>query len=54
VEPDQVGLHGLLGLVRTDRLRVHVAETFPLEDAARAHRADEAGRTVGKLVIAVE
>jgi NADPH:quinone reductase-like Zn-dependent oxidoreductase len=40
--------------VRVGRLRVHVAETFPLEDAARAYRAGEAGHAVGKLVIAVE
>jgi len=54
VEPDRVGLTGLLELVRSGRLRVHVAERVPREDAARAHRAGEAGRTVGTLVIAVE
>ena len=54
VEPDQVGLNGLLGLVRVGRLRVHGAATFPLEDAARDHHAGEAGHTVGTLVIAVE
>jgi NADPH:quinone reductase-like Zn-dependent oxidoreductase len=54
VEPDQAGLDGLLDLVRVGRLRVHLAETFPLQDAARLHRAGEAGHTVGNLVIAVE
>jgi NADPH:quinone reductase-like Zn-dependent oxidoreductase len=34
-------------------LRPHVAETFPLADAARAHERGETGRTQGKLVLTV-
>jgi NADPH:quinone reductase-like Zn-dependent oxidoreductase len=54
VEPDQVGLYGLLDLVRSGRLRVHVERTFPLAEAAAAHRTGEAGHTTGKLVLTVE
>jgi NADPH:quinone reductase-like Zn-dependent oxidoreductase len=41
----------LLDLVRSGRLGVHVAGTYPLEDAAGAHRDGESGRTTGKLVL---
>ncbi|MBK1733849.1 hypothetical protein CKO15_00850 [Halorhodospira abdelmalekii] len=34
------------------RLRVHVAETFPLEGVAEAHRRIESGGVMGKLVLA--
>lgn len=53
VEPDQVGLHALLDLVRSGRLRVHVDEVHRLENAAAAHAAGEPGRTTGKRVLAV-
>jgi len=33
------------------KLRIHVAESFPLEQAAAAHRRLEAGGAVGKLVL---
>lgn len=36
------------------RLRVHVAQIFPLADAAEAHRRLEAGSATGKLVLAVD
>jgi NADPH:quinone reductase len=32
-------------------LRVEVGATFPLEEAAEAHRAVEAGRVIGKTVL---
>jgi NADPH:quinone reductase-like Zn-dependent oxidoreductase len=51
VEPDGHGLEGLARLVDDRRLRVLVAETFPLERASHAHRAGELGRTTGKLVL---
>lgn len=35
------------------RLRVVVSDTFPLAEAARAHRAIETGSTTGKLVLVV-
>jgi NADPH:quinone reductase-like Zn-dependent oxidoreductase len=51
VEPDGDGLEELARLVDQRRLRVLVAETFPLERASHAHRAGELGRTTGKLVL---
>ena len=51
VEPDARGLEALSALVDDRRLRVLVAETFPLERASHAHRAGEFGRTTGKLVL---
>jgi NADPH:quinone reductase-like Zn-dependent oxidoreductase len=51
VEPDGDGLEELTRLVDDRRLRVLVAETFPLERASHAHRAGEMGRTTGKLVL---
>ncbi len=41
-------------LLDTGRLRVHVAQTFSLADAAEAHRRLEAGSATGKLVLAVD
>jgi hypothetical protein len=32
---------------------VHVGATFPLEEAAAAHRALEAGKVVGKAVLII-
>lgn len=54
VEPDGAGLEGLARLVARGGLRVEVAETFPLAEAAEAHRRSEQGHTRGKLVLAVE
>ena len=51
VEPDGDGLEELARLADERRLRVLVAETFPLERASYAHRAGEMGRTTGKLVL---
>ena len=53
VEPDHAGLERLAELVDTGRLRVHVSETFPLAEAARAHEASQTGRTTGKIVLLV-
>ena len=53
VEPDGDGLEELARLVDERRLRVLVAETFPLERASHAHRAGEMGRTAGKLVLTI-
>ena len=54
VEPDHSGLRHLVDLVEAGSLRVHVAQTFPLTDAARAHEVGEAGRVIGKLVLTVD
>ncbi|MBO2450645.1 NADP-dependent oxidoreductase [Actinomadura barringtoniae] len=53
VEPDQVGLEALTELVEAGRLRVHVDQTFPLEEAAKAHQVLESGSTQGKIVLTV-
>lgn len=53
VEPDHAGLAAVSELVTDGALRVHVAETLPLEAAADAHRAIEGGHTEGKLVLDV-
>ncbi|MEU6039951.1 NADP-dependent oxidoreductase [Actinomadura sp. NPDC047616] len=54
VDPDGAGLEALAGLVRAGSLKVHVDRTFPLEDAAEAHRLVARGRTTGKVVLMVE
>ena len=53
VEPDGDGLQELAALVDSGAVRVRVAETFPLERAADAHRLGEQGRTAGKIVLTV-
>jgi NADPH:quinone reductase-like Zn-dependent oxidoreductase len=53
VEPDRAGLEAISGLVETGELRPHVAQTFPLAEAGRAHEACETGRTQGKLVLTI-
>lgn len=51
VEPDGVALTGLARLVEEGALTVRIASTFPLEDAASAHRELEQGSTFGKIVL---
>lgn len=53
VEPDRGGLEAIAELADSGALRVHVAKTFPLAQAARAHMLGEAGRIQGKLVLTV-
>jgi NADPH:quinone reductase-like Zn-dependent oxidoreductase len=53
VEPDHAGLEQIAELVEKGQLRAHIAATFPLEQAADAHRLGEAGRTTGKIVLTV-
>ncbi|MDX8037133.1 NADP-dependent oxidoreductase [Lentzea sp. BCCO 10_0856] len=53
VEPDRAGLEAIAALVESGELRVHVAETFKLEDAGKAHALGETGRTQGKIVLEV-
>ncbi|MFD5249138.1 NADP-dependent oxidoreductase [Amycolatopsis sp. NPDC058340] len=52
-EPDEIGLLALTGLIEKGELRVHVEQTFPLEDVAKAHEVGEGGRVTGKLVLTV-
>jgi NADPH:quinone reductase-like Zn-dependent oxidoreductase len=53
VEPDHTALEGLAALVDADRLRVEIAGTHPLEDAAAALARGRAGGLQGKLVLTV-
>jgi NADPH:quinone reductase-like Zn-dependent oxidoreductase len=53
VEPDRSGMESLAQLAATGALRPTIAETFPLEQAVRAHEVGETGRTAGKLVLTV-
>lgn len=54
VEHDQAGMRGIADLVAAGELRAHIADTFPLADAAKAHEMGETGRTTGKLVLTVQ
>ncbi|KOX12454.1 NADP-dependent oxidoreductase [Nocardiopsis sp. NRRL B-16309] len=51
VEPDHTALESITALVEDGRLRPVVSDTFPLEEAARAHERGETGRTTGKIVL---
>ena len=51
VEPDYAGLESLAALADEGRLRVVIDETFPLAQAAEAHRRLEEGRAKGKIVL---
>ena len=51
VEADQEGMRAVADLVRDGRLRVEVAETYPLAEAAKAHESGETNRTTGKIVL---
>ncbi|WP_329408273.1 NADP-dependent oxidoreductase [Streptomyces sp. NBC_00704] len=53
VRPDAEDLTRLAELAEQGVVSVHVSETFPLEQAARAHRLSEEGRTRGKIVVTV-
>ena len=53
VEPDRAGMDSLASLAADGKLRPHVEQSFPLTDAAEAHRRGEQGRTRGKLVLTV-
>ncbi|MFE0465041.1 NADP-dependent oxidoreductase [Kitasatospora sp. NPDC058965] len=53
VEPDQVGLLGLVDLVERGQLRVEVAAELPLDQVARAFELVGSNRTRGKVVLRV-
>ncbi|PWH06007.1 alcohol dehydrogenase [Brachybacterium endophyticum] len=54
VRPDAEDLAVLADLVETGKLRIDVAESFPLAQAADAFRANMDGHTSGKIVVTVE
>lgn len=51
VEPDAAGLDALGELAASGKLLVHIAEQFPLREAARALRVVGDGHTTGKIVL---
>jgi len=51
VEPDLIGMRELSRLINDGQLKVHVSQTFPLEEAAAAHVAMEDGHVTGKIVL---
>jgi NADPH:quinone reductase-like Zn-dependent oxidoreductase len=51
VEPDYAGLESLAALADRGELTVEIDQTFPLADAAEAHRYLESGRARGKVVL---
>jgi NADPH:quinone reductase-like Zn-dependent oxidoreductase len=53
VEPDPVGLEGLLTLIEAGRLEVRVGQVLDLDQAAEAHRLAESGEVDGKIVLRV-
>ncbi|MET8698808.1 NADP-dependent oxidoreductase [Kitasatospora sp. NPDC004723] len=53
VEPDYASLEAIARLVDEGRIRPHIAETFPLEEAGKAHELIATGRTQGKIVLTV-
>lgn len=55
VEPDRTGIEAIAALVEQGALRVEVARTFPLAEAAAAHALGERGEIGGgKLVLTID
>ena len=54
VNPNGADLERLSRLVDERRLKVEVARTFPLEDAAEAFRLNMEGHTRGKIIVRVD
>jgi NADPH:quinone reductase-like Zn-dependent oxidoreductase len=53
VRPEANQLAELAKLIESGALKPHVSATFPLAEAAEAHRLSETGRTQGKIVLVV-
>ncbi|HEY9375384.1 NADP-dependent oxidoreductase [Streptomyces sp.] len=53
VEPDYASLEAIAELIDAGRIRPHIAETFALDEAAKAHELVGSGRVQGKVVLAV-
>lgn len=54
VDSSHADLASITDLAETGQLRAMIAETFPLDKIADAHRLGETGRTTGKIVITME
>ncbi|MER7174869.1 NADP-dependent oxidoreductase [Streptomyces mesophilus] len=53
VEPDYASLEAIAALIDEGRIRPHVSQTLPLEEAAKAHELVGSGHTRGKVVLEV-
>ncbi|MGB8945232.1 MAG: NADP-dependent oxidoreductase [Streptomyces sp.] len=53
VEPDATGLAAVAELIDAGRVRPFVEETFPLEEAGKAHELVASGHVQGKIVLTV-
>ncbi|MGX1885683.1 NADP-dependent oxidoreductase [Streptomyces sp. NPDC055287] len=53
VEPDSEALEAIAELVDAGRVRPYVEETFPLEEAGKAHELVASGHVQGKIVLTV-
>ncbi len=53
VEPDYASLEAISELIDAGRIRPHVQETFPLEEAGKAHELVGSGQVQGKVVLTV-
>ncbi|MFD4861909.1 NADP-dependent oxidoreductase [Streptomyces atratus] len=53
VEPDYAALEAIANLVDAGLIRPHVEETFPLEEAGKAHELVASGHVQGKIVLMV-
>lgn len=54
VDSSRENLTSIAELVESGDLRPTIADVFPLEQAAEAHRVGESGRTTGKLVLTID
>ncbi|MER5185283.1 NADP-dependent oxidoreductase [Streptomyces sp. NPDC002896] len=54
VDASHSGMKAIAALVEAGKLRATIAGTFPLADAAEAHRLGDTGRTTGKLVLTID
>ncbi|MGX1135246.1 NADPH:quinone reductase-like Zn-dependent oxidoreductase [Streptomyces glaucescens] len=54
VDADRTGMRAIAELVEAGQLRATIAGTFPLAEAAEAHRLGDTGRTTGKLVLLMD
>jgi len=53
MSPSSEQLQGIAALVAEGTVRLEIAESFPLEEARKAHELSEAGHTRGKIVLTV-
>ena len=54
VHPDVSDLDALTELIDDGKIKVEIADTYPLADAAKAWKQSQSGHTRGKLVITVD